>query len=57
LLETSLEPNEYLAATVLIGKIMSMDTYENLNNEELHLLAKILKVKKKIAFIFLDFKF
>lgn len=50
-LQTALEPDEYLRATILIGKIITNDSFDDLSDDELHLLAKILKVKnKKVPF-------
>ena len=45
-LQTALEPDEYLRATILIAKIITRDSFDDLDDDELHLLAKILKVKK-----------
>lgn len=46
LLKSELSPFEYIRAMILIEKIISADSFENLNDDELHLLAKILKVNK-----------
>ena len=46
-LQTALEPEDYIQATLLIGKIITLDSFQDLNPDELHLLAKILKVRRK----------
>ncbi len=38
---------EFISVTLLLGKIIAMDSFEDLSEDELHLLAKIIKVKKK----------
>ncbi|CAF4443162.1 unnamed protein product, partial [Adineta steineri] len=44
ILQTSLKPLEFLQATMLLTKIASQNSFANLTNDELHLLAKIIKI-------------
>ncbi|UJR38397.1 hypothetical protein I4U23_031066 [Adineta vaga] len=44
ILQSSLEPMEFLQATILISKIISQKTLTNLTRDEIHLLAKMLKI-------------
>lgn len=53
LLQTELEPDEYLRATFLIAKIIRTDSFDDLNDDELHLLAKIIKVNPQLGVSYL----
>ncbi|CAF4380114.1 unnamed protein product [Rotaria sp. Silwood2] len=43
LLQTSFQPEEFLNVTQLIGKIISINSFVNLTNDEVYLLAKMIK--------------
>ena len=44
LLQDDLSPMEFLRATLLIEKILSINSLTNLTDDEIHLLTKIIRV-------------